>query len=595
MAQGFWKYSRLSPGNWSLKAKVTSSFMAVVLCISLALSLLYYQHQSEQYKQHLIITNQNDVDYLMGNIEKQLRLCENLSNWIFVNHSLQSILIRDYSRDISRYSIDALTTDRMITDQLASSAVGRYIVFLIITGRNGAVLKSSNDAYYVEDLSGEKWYSDGLSQGGRLYWPGIYENPARYRSTRLILPISRPVIYSGTRAEIGWHVLAFSPALISDVFEDYRMDSSRSVVVLDRGGRTVFHQDQNMIGQVTEYPFTDLGDGSHFVELDEKQVLVTSKHSEYSGMTLLLIHSLQSLETQAAFTGIVLLVIVTITAAMFLLLVYYLSKRLTKPLEKILDRMHSISGGDFTVDTSIEGSDEMGLIGRGVNEMSANIVYLMGESIKHEQERIELEYQVLLNQINPHFVYNVLNSIKVMADIQKIEGISEMASSLGALLGEISKGTQEQVTIRRELELLDRYLYLQQIRRCGLLTVRYDIPEELKDCLIPRFTLQPLAENAVYHGLDKKDRMGTIDISIREENVDLVVIMLDNGAGIPPERIETLLAQTDEGDKKQLTHVGVSNVDKRVKLFNGGEGGLYIESEEGSYTKVTVWLRKKVH
>ncbi|MCL2069236.1 MAG: histidine kinase, partial [Oscillospiraceae bacterium] len=474
-------------------------------------------------------------------------------------------------------------------------AVGRYIVFLIITGRNGAVLKSSNDAYYVEDLSGEKWYSDGLSQGGRLYWPGIYENPARYRSTRLILPISRPVIYSGTRAEIGWHVLAFSPALISDVFEDYRMDSSRSVVVLDRGGRTVFHQDQNMIGQVTEYPFTDLGDGSHFVELDEKQVLVTSKHSEYSGMTLLLIHSLQSLETQAAFTGIVLLVIVTITAAMFLLLVYYLSKRLTKPLEKILDRMHSISGGDFTVDTSIEGSDEMGLIGRGVNEMSANIVYLMGESIKHEQERIELEYQVLLNQINPHFVYNVLNSIKVMADIQKIEGISEMASSLGALLGEISKGTQEQVTIRRELELLDRYLYLQQIRRCGLLTVRYDIPEELKDCLIPRFTLQPLAENAVYHGLDKKDRMGTIDISIREENVDLVVIMLDNGAGIPPERIETLLAQTDEGDKKQLTHVGVSNVDKRVKLFNGGEGGLYIESEEGSYTKVTVWLRKKVH
>jgi len=580
--------------NRSLKAKITFSFMIIVLCISLALSFLYYTSQREQYRHNLIRTNTNDANYLMGNLERQLRHGEQLANWFFVNNSMQPILMRDYSNDRARFGRDAPPVIRLINEQLASSAIGRHVVFLHVSGNNNVVLRGGNaDAYFVGNLAYEQWFSSGMDYIGGLLWSGIYENPARYRSSQMILPITRPILYAGTRIEIGWHVLAFSPNLVSDAFEDFHMDDSRFVVVLDREHRVVFHNNSEDIGHAIEYSFLEEGqnlNGSYFVDLAGRQMLVTGRHSTYSGMTLLLFHSLEGFEAQATFNLTILLGIVTLVIVLFLLLTYYLTKRLTMPLNRVLGRLHDIAGGDFTIDPSIEGSDEMGLIGQGVNEMSTNIASLMDDLVQNEHKRTELEYKVLLNQINPHFVYNVLNSIKVMADIQEIEGISEMASSLGSLLKEMSKGATEYVTIRRELELLKSYLHIQHIRRCGMLTTHYDVPDNLLDYLIPRFTLQPLAENAIYHGLDKNDGMGIIEISMHEESDELVIVMRDNGAGIPQERVGTLLDEPSVDGKEKLNHVGLHNVNERIKLFSEGVDGLFIESREGEYTKVTVRL-----
>ena len=583
--------------NWSLKAKITFYFMVIVLCISLALSFLYYTNQRNQYSYNLVRTNINDANYLMRNLERQLRLGRHLTNWIFVNNSIQPVLMRDYSDDRARFGRDAPSVMRLINEQLTSSSVGRHVVFLHIHGNNGVLLRGGNaDAYFIENLADERWFSAGLDYRGGQMWSGIYENPARYQSSQMILPITRPILYAGTRIEIGWHVIAFSPALVADAFEDFHMDESRFVVVLDRESRAIFHPNSEYIGKIIEYQFLDGREdinGSHFIDLSGRQVLVTDRYSSYSGMTLLLFSSLEGLEDFATFNLTVLFGIVTFVIILFLSLTYYLTKRLTEPLNRVLGRLHDIAGGDFTTDPSIEGNDEMGLIGRGVNEMSTNIASLMDDLIKNEHKRTELEYKVLLNQINPHFVYNVLNSIKVMADIQKIEGISEMASSLGALLKEISKGAVEHVSIRQELELLRSYLHIQHIRRCGLLTIHYDIPEELMDYIIPRFTLQPLAENAIYHGLDKNEGMGIIKISMHEETEELVIVMLDNGVGIPQERVGTLLDEPDTGDKKRLNHIGLHNVEERIKLFSEGMGGLTIESKEGEYTKVTVRMPRK--
>lgn len=198
---------------------------------------------------------------------------------------------------------------------------------------------------------------------------------------------------------------------------------------------------------------------------------------------------------------------------------------------------------------------------------------------------------MLHNQVNPHFVYNVLNSIKVMADIQKIEGISEMAFSLGELLKEISKGLAEQVTIRRELELLDKYLYIQKIRKCGLLTLKYDIPDKsVLDCLVPRFIMQPIVENAIYHGLENIGRMGIITISITSRSEEVIVAIKDNGIGIPEEKIAELLsAESMEG--KEMTKVGLANVYKRLKLFSSCSR-LTVDSVVGESTTFTLWFPK---
>jgi two-component system sensor histidine kinase YesM len=585
-----------SPKNWSLKSKVTWSFMLVVFCVSMLISLLYYKTQRDFFKQNLAAADRIDIVYLMGNLDKQLRLCEKLSDWIYVNRRVETALVRDYAGNPGQFDREIPSVQRLIDDHLNSSSVGNYVVFLYIKGNNGVTLKSSNpDADWLEDFTGAPWFTRGLAAAGRTVWPGIFDNPARYRTARYIIPVARPVIFADTRVPIGWQVFAFSPALAGGVFEDFHQDENRSLTLIDQNGRIVFHQDRARVGGIFEHDFSGLiGDsreGSFFVPINNRPHLVTYRKSAYSGMTMLLIHSLNALDRQTGLALLTLALIFLLTVIMFFVLTSYLSNRLTKPLAAILERLREFSAGVFVMDESIAGNDEMGLIGRGINEMAGRIGKLMEELIQREHEKYQLEYRALISQINPHFIYNALNSIKVMADIQKIEGISAMASSLGTLLREISKGAAEQISIRRELELLEKYLYIQKIRRQGLLAARYHIEDEpALDCLIPRFTLQPLAENAVYHGLDQKGGIGEIDITIRFAGEDVLITMRDNGAGIPADKINRLL--TEENSAGDTAHVGLINVDKRIKLFFGS-GGLSLESAEGEYTKVSVRFPKK--
>jgi len=566
--------------------------MSVVLCISLAVSLLYYKTQRDLYAENLAAADHNDIVYLAGNIDKQLRLCEKLSDWIFVNRRIETVLIRDYPPDTNQFDREIPPVQRLINDYISSSSVGKYIVFLYIRGNNGVVLKSSNpDADWLNDLTSEPWFTEGLKAGGRVVWPGIFSNPAKYRSTSFIMPITRHVIFADTRVPIGWQTFAFSPALAADVFEDYQMDEDRNIILIDKHHRIIFSQNEKTVGTVYESDFSgrlqSSESGNFFISQNGKAQLVTYRKSAYSGMTMLLFHSLSALDRQTNFVLVMVMLIFLLTVIMFFLLTSYLSNRLTKPLAVILDRLKDVSAGVFTMDESITGNDEMGLIGQGINEMTRRIEVLMKELIQREHEKVQLEYRILLKQINPHFIYNVLNSIKVMADIQKIEGISAMASALGTLLKEISKGTTEQISIRRELELLEKYLYIQKIRRQGLLVVQYHIEDEaILDCLIPRFTLQPLAENAIHHGLDRCSRMGELDFSIRAEGDEVVIVIRDNGAGIPPELIKNLPGKGEEPGQESA-HVGLINVDRRIKLFFGS-GGITLESVEGEYTKVYV-------
>jgi two-component system sensor histidine kinase YesM len=584
------------PKKWSLKFQITCSFMVVVLCVSIILSFIYYRSQRVLFEDNLIYQDKNDAAYLLGNMDKQLRLCEKLSDWIFVNRRIETALVRDYSGNMTQYDREIPPVQRLIDDHLSSSSVGKYVVFLYIKGNNGVALKSSNpDVDWLRDVTAYSWFQDGIRADGKVIWPGIVDNPSMYRTTARIIPITRPVLFADTRIPIGWHVFAFTPALIGDVFEDFQMDQNRSVVILDRDGRIVFHRDPDRIGRPGASEYLDClrnaDGGSHQAVIDGSPHIVTFRQSAYSGMTVLIIHSLRTLNRQFNYTLAVLAIVFFLTVIMFFFMTYYLSNRITKPLAAILARLKQVSSGAFVVDESIAGRDEMGQIGQGINEMVGRIDTLMGELIRREHEKSQLEYQVLLNQINPHFIYNVLNSIKVMADIQKIEGISAMASSLGSLLKEISKGTAEQIPLRRELELLDKYLYIQRIRRNGLLPVRYDIEDEqVLNCLIPRFTLQPLAENAVSHGLDGTDRLGEICISIGTEGEDVLITMRDNGVGIPEDKVKTLFAE----DRliKNGTHVGLINVDKRIKLFFGG-GGLSVESRAGEYTKIYIRFPKR--
>jgi two-component system sensor histidine kinase YesM len=260
----------------------------------------------------------------------------------------------------------------------------------------------------------------------------------------------------------------------------------------------------------------------------------------------------------------------------------------------LLRQTQKIAAGDFSPDPALEGHDELGVLGRGINEMATDIQHLLTRVIADERERRRLELAVLQNQVNPHFLYNTLNSVKLMATLQKADGIREMVTALGRLLMNLAKHTSEKVTLKEEFSLLNDYIYIQNIRYKGKIKVDYLLPDE--NCLkylIIKFTLQPIVENAIFHAIEPKKNAGRILIAVTATDSQLEISIADDGVGMTAAQIESLLGGDQAGLNRGLSPIGIKNVNERLKLAYGHQYGLTIDSVVGEYTKVHLRFPKE--
>ena len=283
--------------------------------------------------------------------------------------------------------------------------------------------------------------------------------------------------------------------------------------------------------------------------------------------------------------------------AMSGLLVRWLDAVITRPVAALRHRIDEISEGNFTIDHTIEWSNELGDIGRGINHLAGNVEGLLARRLEDQKRKQDLEYQMLQTEINPHFIYNTLNSIRWMATIQNATGIAEMVTAFARLTKSISKSTQKLVPLQDELALLNDYFTIQQYRYGGDIQIevaRIDDEAICRDCMIPRFTLQPLAENAIFHGLEPKGGFGSVllEICLSPGDGDVLVTLTDDGVGMPPEQVAHLLdpPQTQADAQDKIRHVGLWNVHRRLQYSFGSRYGLTVESEPGVGTAVTIRL-----
>lgn len=268
------------------------------------------------------------------------------------------------------------------------------------------------------------------------------------------------------------------------------------------------------------------------------------------------------------------------------LLMGLLHRMISLPLKKLTQRMEVISQGDFARDPSVEWNNEIGEIGKGINDYACNMRDLMERRVSDEKARQELEYEVLLNQVNPHFLYNTLNSIKWMATIQQASGIAEMTSSLARLLKTLSKGQHSLIPLAQELSLLDDYYVIQKYRYGGSIVVNKQIEPDCEKAMLPRFSLQPLLENAIFHGIEPKGGVGTILLTARREGGTVIITLEDDGVGIPQEQIPALLSDNAQRPSGLFRGIGLSNVNSRIRRIFGPAYGLDIESVPGSFTRI---------
>lgn len=576
--------------------KIRIILIMTLFALLIAVLLSFFSYKLITYYQHktTIQATEFNLQLVSHIIEQDLLNLSSLAMTSSTNSSTNTLLT-DYFESPTASAKDAINVFNSMQEDFRINRSNSYVRRLIVTNNNGKFLQVDNlisnsiplTIHNIDQI-------DGLNNEAVEKWDQVIQDPL---SSTNGIPFVLP-IYGERATRIGTVYLLVNTSVITDKLNGYSLpESSRmlltlgdhhyqligdKVIAITTPYEPVAYTDDKPVGPQTELSM---------VKLEDEESHIVVSYPVRSGVILS-----QTLSNDLFAPGRNIWILVMLGVC-FLVIVssgiitLYLTRTISLPVEKLKKRIDKIAQGNFLLDRNIEWNSELGDVGRGINRLSQDIVALMDSRLADEKQKQELEYRMLQSQINPHFLYNTLNSIKWMATIQNATGIAEMTTSLSRLLRSIAKDNRRLMPLKDELSLLDDYFLIQKYRYGSTVSMVKEIDnEELLTGLIPRFTLQPLVENAIFHGIEPKGR-GDILIKVSKSGfADILVTIEDNGVGMKEEQISTILSNPEDRSKGMYENVGLRSVNERLLLAFGKNYGLSIESEPDHYTRMNILL-----
>lgn len=578
--------------------KITIVFMLILGFTTASFSYIMF---SNNLKSNSIHATETNLQSLRNEINKDLESIIELSKWSQTNTDILNYL----STSPTSYKTLTKQATERLSEEYISNPASKYISRIIIANfKNSKFLqKIANSSYsmdrnVVDVIENLPYYSRLINASDYTFSIGIQEDPFMTFPEKM-LPIIRPILHPYNNTIIGISYIQVSFSLFTNPLIEFSRQEHIPIYL------TIGNETYEINGNTMRY-IKQLPDMVNIKRdnLTRKDTFVQKISSQFSSP----IYVSSPLDAKDCYITIpistdihknfitgylaILLFILLFIIIIGILLLVLLSKNVTKPVEMLKEQIDSIAQGNFSQNSSIEWDNELGDIGRNINQLATDISNLMEQRIAYEKQKKDYEYQMLQSQINPHFLYNTLNSIKWMAVAQHANGISEMTTSLAHLLKNISKGTTTIISIREEIQLLDDYFTIQKYRYGGSITMKYRIEDEaVLDSQILRFSLQPIVENAIFHGIEPKGQNGHIDIHIYfcKENT-IQIDIKDNGVGMSQETIDSILSDNASTHSSFFKQIGINIVNKRIQ-YNFGKGyGIHIQSVLGEYTCMSVLL-----
>ena len=509
------------------------------------------------------------IDNELDNIDQLITYCKSSSDITVFIESQKNSGTRKYKAYES------------LNEYCTNNSASNYLHRVVITNLFDNYIQVVGSTYsstinIAQTLSDQDFYNTLIDNNYKPYISGFTTDPFYPRKTFNIVPVLKPISYKYNSNLGGYIFIEVDARLFLDAFANSYHDDM-GILMLNLGEHTYIYEN-NSFTELTE-PLSD-----------DYQIITEPLSRDGCSVSLALSRS-QAAASLKLFVGMLaLIVIVLIILTTFLNKI--LSYVINTPVDMIRNKLIKISDGDFSRDTSIEWNNELGEIGRGVNDLAESVGQLNETRIENEKQKKDLEYKMLQSQINPHFIYNTLNSIKFMAATQGATGIADMTTSLARLLKSISKGTKLLIPISEELALVNDYFTIQKYRYGGTINMENDIDENLLDCQIIKFTLQPLVENAIFHGIEPTGNSGTIHLRLFEQNENVVIEITDDGVGMSEEKAKRILVDSSESPSEFFKEIGVSNVHKRLQYEFGENYGISIESKVGVYTTMRITIPK---
>ena len=589
------KQSWESSKGIKLNTKLTAIILVFVMVpIAILSGVMFYNMEESTVNENLSYmesTMARRQDSIQNNIDSI-----NMTSQFFLSDStMNSVLLNaknggNYSTKqwINIYKTDVAALERLINTNPVLAGVRYYAYNDNVQEMVQGLLNSSR-------MHRQEWASVS-EKGGWIfdYTDRLFDNSDQTPMLALITPVVSRQYGTVGVIEANMSMKTMFPSM----YEDIQGESSCFVTDL---GEVIFGSNENSDAEQIAISLADElkaaaagGENPGITTIYDKakKTVISGMYISELGGTLVSVDDIQLSLAEVYRLRNNYVIGMILILAMMSFIINLLVNHVLKKFYEVLATIREVRNGNLDVRTREDGrNDEMGELAHQINRMLDEIQKLMDENIKREVLAKDSQIRALQNQINAHFIYNVLESIKMMAEMKEEYGISDAITSLGKLLRYSMKWTSETVLVSEELEYIKSYMALINLRFDYEIYLAVNIPEEIMGQRIPKMSLQPIIENAIIHGVEELADDTTIYIKGIPEGSSCTIEITDNGRGMSDEEVDTLRKKISGEIQTKGTSgngIGLKNVQDRIHMEFGEKYGLDVATKEGCYTKVYV-------
>ena len=453
------------------------------------------------------------------------------------------------------------------------------------------------------DVTKEQWFGATLERTDNLHFTTphvqyIFDN--NENQYRWVITLTRAVeITNGTSTDQGILLIDIRYSSLQQILQNITLGNQGYLYMVSSGGDLIYHPRMQLIetGQMSENIREAAGyrDGSWREKYNGEWREVSVKSVGYTGWKLLSVTPEKGLPLSNLKMK---LFVVFVTASFLLALVLintFISSKITTPVQMLEKSVNAIEAGDLDTEVYMGGSYEIRHLGRSIGDMARQIKMLMEDIVTEHESKRKSEFDTLQSQINPHFLYNTLDIIVWMIENeQKQEAVNVVTALARFFRISLSKG-KSKITVKYELEHVRNYLMIQQMRFKNKFVYTIEAQEDVLELASLKLMLQPLVENAIYHGMEFMDGDGEIEVKVYREAENLWFQISDNGLGMTSQQVDSLLGSKPHVSSRRGSGIGVKNVNERIRLFFGEDYGLTIQSEPDEGTVIKICLPARTY
>lgn len=510
--------------------------------------------------------------------------------------SQENYPVQNYLRDSTKANENQAAQLLMNYITLKDRAFSIYLYNL--NGGKDLYISSDKPVDYSYSPVKEVWFQEFLkSEAFTMNLPTRLDRQTKQEDNWAIFNI-RKIFDMENGKLLGVMLISIDINFVDKLNNRLQEGSRNSFTIVNTDDLIIYNSDYALIGKpFSEALSLDKAQQPMFdrqvVSSGGKDYILIRTPFEYHDWTTYLYMAVDDLAVEGNILKRNLIYIVVILLLFAFFSSFYLSNLITRPIKRLMKNMTLVEQGKFVNLPDVRSNDEIGLLSVRFEQMSAELKELVERIYQEQEEKAEAEIRALQAQINPHFLYNTLNSLKWIASMQRSDKIVEMTEALISILRYSSKNDSRLVPIREELDHIKHYFTIQKVRYFNKITAVYEVDEALVEFSILKLSIQPLIENAIFHGIADLDEEGVITIAVAPsgEN-DIAVTVSDNGKGMNEENA-TRLKQQLIGMEKGTGGIGVSNVHSRIRRVFGIGYGISFRSEYGAGSSFTITIPKR--